>query len=202
MLRCLPLLLLTASALAAQTPQWRPEEAPPNVRLESQSTASGFDRFRATVVVCTDLKTVADYTADVSTLKDWVAYAEAVELLESDQTRTLYYLKSAAPWPMRSRDMVYQLTPRFDAAGLLHISMIGMPDAVPLRPDAVRMHSVEGDWLFRVEGSEITVQLTLLTDPGKVPKFMANRRIARTIGLTLEALGEKFPCSTALNVPD
>jgi hypothetical protein len=31
---------------------------------------------------------------------------------------------------------------------------------------------------------------------------MANGRIARTVGMTLQALGEKFPCSTVLSIPD
>jgi hypothetical protein len=206
MLRCLVLWLLLAVAgtclAATQSDQWRAVVSIGPVQVYAQDTDSGFDRVRASVTVCTDLETVADYTADASTLMDWVAYAQAVELLEADDNHTLYYLKTAAPWPMRSRDMIYQLTPRFDDQGRLHIRMDGVPDALPVRADAVRMDSVEGDWLFTADGGEVTVQLTLHMNPGRVPRFMANGRIARTVGMTLQALGEKFPCSTVLSIPD
>jgi len=158
--------------------------------------------FSSSVAVCSDLDTVAAYIANVDNFMDWIAYAEEAQVLESGDSRTLYYLKSSAPWPMRSRDMVYELKPRFDAGGTLHIAMRGLPDELPERRDAVRMDSVEGDWQFSVDGSEISVQLTLQVDPGRVAKFLANRRIASTVGLTLQALGDRFPCSTRLTVPD
>jgi len=191
-----------AAAGEAEVEDWKTVAHIGPVEVLVQPTETGPDRFRASVAVCSDLDTVAAYIANVDNFMDWIAYAEEAQVLESGDSRTLYYLKSSAPWPMRSRDMVYELKPRFDAGGTLHIAMRGLPDELPERRDAVRMDSVEGDWQFSVDGSEISVQLTLQVDPGRVAKFLANRRIASTVGLTLQALGDRFPCSTRLTVPD
>ncbi len=178
---------------------WRPVANVSGVRVLALSTASGFDIHRAGVAVCTSLETVATFTRDASRFEEWVAFTLEARLIESNDEHTLYYLKNRAPWPVRPRDMVYELTPRFDASGALHIAMRGLPDYLPPVRGVVRMDSVSGEWLFRVDGSEVAVQLTLHAEPGeRVPKYFANRRLAQTVGRTLASLAARFPCSTPL----
>ena len=78
------------------------------------------------------------------------------------------------------------------------VDMLGLPAYLPPEPGVVRMDSVEGEWLFVPEGSEVVVQLTIHVEPGaRVPKFLANRRLAQSVGRTLAGLARNFPCATS-----
>ena len=185
-------------ATPAGSEPWKRVAFVEGVEVLALPTRSGFDLHRARVPVCTDLETAATFTEDADHFEDWVAYTLEARLLERSDERVLYYLKNSAPWPVRPRDMIYELSPRFDDSGALHISMLGLPEHLPEEPGVVRMDSVEGEWLFVPEAAEVSVQLTIHVQPGRrVPKFLANRRLAQSVGRTLAGLARNFPCATS-----
>lgn len=202
MLRLLVVLVLLGLVPgAAADGEWRPVGTYDGVVVEAAEGTTAFDAHRASVVVCTSLDEVSSFIANADNFHRWVAYTDEARLLESDAKRTLYYHRSSAPWPVRDRDMVYELEPRFDEAGNLHIRMRGLPHYLPEQPGVVRMKMVKGDWLFAVEGDEVRVQLTVDADPGHLARFLANRRLAATVGYTLANLAKQFPCSTPVPPP-
>jgi len=193
-------LLMIVPDVAADD-EWRPVGTYDGVVVEAAKGAAGFDAHRASVVVCTTLDEISAFIADADNFHKWVAFTQEARLLDSDGERTLYYHRSSAPWPVRDRDMIYELQPRFDEAGNLHIRMRGLPDYLPEQPGVVRMRMVEGEWLFAPDRGEVRVQLTVDADPGPIARFLANRRLAATVGYTLANLAKQFPCSTPVRSP-
>jgi len=186
--------VLAAPLGAASGEDWHPAGVFRGVTVEASDGRFGFDAHRASVTVCTSLPEVSEFIADVDNFDRWVAFTEEARLLHRDDERTLYYHKSGAPWPLRDRDMIYELVPRLDADGILHVAMTGVPDYLPPERGVVRMAAVVGEWLFVPAPGEVRVRLTVDADVGAVAKFLANRRLAATVGYTLANLADRFPC--------
>jgi hypothetical protein len=190
-------LLIVVSDVVADD-DWHPVGTYDGVVVEAAKGRTGFDAHRASVVVCTNLDEISAFIADADNFHKWIAFTQEARLLEEDGERTLYYHRSSAPWPVRDRDMVYELQPHFDKAGNLHIRMTGLPNFLPVQQGVVRMQMVDGEWLFSADHGEVRVQLTVDADPGHIARFLANRRLAATVGYTLANLAKQFPCSAPL----
>lgn len=189
---------LGAAATGAAEPDWSTARTVRGVALESRPTPSGFAEYRGRVSVCTTQETLERFVTDATRFPSWVPYTETAHALADDGRGARYYVRTDAPWPFRSRDMVYRVMRRsgVDAGGgdALHIDLAGEPDAIPERSDAVRMAGASGQWVLRAQGERIVVSLRMSVDPGSVPRFFANRRIAATVGGMLGNLRERFPC--------
>lgn len=169
-----------------------------DVVLESRPTESGFAEFRARVEVCTGLDGLQRFVADPDRFDEWIPFTEEARALPDDEGGERYYLRTATPWPLRSRDMIYELHRSSDAAdGALRIELDGVPDALPPSDDAVRMDGARGMWTLRPGRDRIDVELQLTIDPGSVPRFLANRRTGTTVGTMLQNLHQRFPCGPA-----
>jgi len=200
---CARQLLLAALAVSglvhAQSDGWRQVYTVDAVSVEALSTDSGFDRHRGSVALCGELEQVVSFAADVDGYPDWVAHTREARLIERGAQRTVFYLQNSAPWPMRPRDMIYELVPEVIDRHRVRVLMLGTPEAMPPIDGVVRMERAEGEWLFTSDDAgELEVQLSLYVLPGRAPKLFANRRFAHMIGDTLAALAVRFPCSTAL----
>ena len=105
-------------------------------------------------------------------------------------------MKTKAPWPLNPRDMIYQLTNmRLSNDSLeVGIAVKGLPTYLPEMNDAVRMRNVMGEWRIVPEGEGLRVRHQLYVDPGSVPKFFANRRLATSLATTLINLSRQFRC--------
>jgi len=190
---------ITSGSVHAQSVDWRPVYSVDAVSVEAARTDSGFDRHRGRVAMCGDLEEVVSFAADVDSYPNWVAHTSEARLIERGAQRTVFYMQNSAPWPMRPRDMVYELIPEVIDAHNVRVLMIGLPDALPPLEGVIRMQLADGEWLFAADGAgELEVQLSLYVLPGRAPKLFANRRFAHMIGDTLAALAVRFPCSTPL----
>ena len=56
------------------------------------------------------------------------------------------------------------------------------------------MHEARGEWRFIDAGDGLMVSYRLFVDPGPVPAFAANGRLASTVGQTLANLARRYPC--------
>lgn len=191
--------LAASGSVQAQGVDWRPVYSVDAVTVEAARTDSGFDRHRGRVALCGDLEDVVSFAADVDGYPNWVAHTRQARLIDRGSERRVFYLQNSAPWPMRPRDMIYELVPEVIDAHKVRVQMIGMPDALPPEEGVVRMELADGEWLFTADDAgELEVQLSLYVLPGRAPKLFANRRFAHMIGDTLAALAARFPCSTSL----
>lgn len=170
------------------------------VRVEARATAAGFNAHRAEVSLCTDIESLKAYIVDISHLHEWIPDTEEVRLLDNSASSITFYLKTRAPWPFKDRDLIYQLTeipPQTDGVDQ-HIAMIGLPDYLPESKDAYRMREATGEWRITDEDARIRVSYQLYLNPGgRVPKFLANRRLQTSFGRTLANLADHFTCESA-----
>ncbi len=175
---------------------WQVRQVVSGVAVQARPTMSGFDVHRAEVVVCANLHEITEFLADAAHFDDWIAFTEEVRLLEREELRIVYYLKSRAPWPFRPRDMIYEMINATGSASeeALHFEMTGLPDYLPPESDAVRLVSVSGDWWLTAVPGGTEVSLELYANPGRVPRYFANRRAARMLGETLANLSSHFTC--------
>lgn len=189
------LLPVLAAPLAADAPPgaWHPAGEVDGVTLEWRPSDVGGRAYRGLVTVCTSLSELRDFVTDPSRLADWVAFTEAAHAVPAPAGERLYYLRTSAPWPFKSRDMVYRLRPS-EAADGVRLLVEGVPDAVPERDDAVRMRAAEGVWLLDRTDGRIRVTFRLAVDPGRLPAFLVNRRLGATVAGTLGNLAARFPC--------
>ena len=190
--------LLALSALPAAADDWRLVYKSGAAQVEAQRTESGFDRHRGLVSVCGAMTEVTTFAADVEGFPEWVSFTEESRLISRSPERTVFYLRNSAPWPWKSRDMVYELIPDIVDEHTVRVAMNGLPDELPAVRGVVRMSVAEGEWYFHAgQGGELEVGLSLYVEPGRAPKLFANRRSAHMIGDTLAALAQRFPCSTS-----
>lgn len=197
-------ILMVAGAVDSEAEDgWRPVYKASAANVEAAKTASGFDRHRGEVAVCGSMEEVTGFAADVEGYPDWVSHTEEARLISRSPERTVFYLRNSAPWPMKDRDMVYELVPDVIDEMTVTVAMNGLPQEIPAEPGVVRMKLAQGEWLFQaLAGGELRVGLSLYVEPGRAPKLFANRRFAHMIGDTLSALAQRYPCSTSADRVD
>lgn len=199
---CLAAGLLTGPAAGAD---WQPVRTVQGVPVESRGTAWGVPEFRAESEVCTDFATLSDYVADPEHFRHWIPFTEEARLLDAAEERPVYYLRLRTPWPLRSRDVIFALSPepQWQSPPASHpppqpdelrIHMQGLPDYLPAQHGAVRLQQAEGEWHLRPRGDAIGVRFRLRARYGRVPQFLASRRLAHTVGGALANLSRQFPC--------
>lgn len=185
----------SASAPAPADAAWSPAGENRGVALEWAPSDIGQRAYRGAVTVCTDLHGLQTFVADASRLHRWIPNTEEAYALPDEGPHPRYYLRTGAPWPFKSRDMVYRLVAQpADDSGSLRITLAGEPQAIPVRSDAVRMDAARGLWILTPGNGRIHVSLELAVDAGRVPGFFANRRLAATVGGILANLATQFPC--------
>jgi hypothetical protein len=165
------------------------------VTVEARPTASGFDEHRGTAEVCTDLSALEALISDTERFPEWLPYTRQAELLETSDRQFTYYVRTTTPWPLKDRDMVYRITRQSDSATTVHLDVVGLPDYEPKRRGATRIREASGRWEFIDTGAGLTVSYQLFVDPGPVPAFAANGRLASAVGETLANLADRFPCT-------
>jgi len=191
------LLCTAAAAFSAETTaeEWQEVRRVDGIVVEARPTESGFNEHRAHGRVCADVESLAGFVADSATLPEWIPHTEEVRVLQQRSNEEIYYLRSATPWPMRSRDMIYRLQRHTDSkTATARLSITGLPDYLPPEPDAVRMKAARGTWTIHDQGDAISITFKMFVHPGSAPRFIANRRMAGSVGQTVANLAERFPC--------
>jgi hypothetical protein len=188
-------------ALAAGVPfawsDWRMVRSVDGVVVESRSTASGFNVHRGETAVCADVRTLEIFVEDTSRFPEWLPFTRSARLLQTTEDSLVYYVRSTTPWPMKDRDMVYRITRHEAEASAIHLELTGLPDYAPPEDDVERIKVAEGEWRLAPSGARTEVSYELYLDPGAVPAYLANRRLAYVVGRTLANLAAQFPCRSA-----
>lgn len=186
-------LLLISVASVGDGP-WTDAGEVSGIPIEWRPSHVGQRAYRGAASVCTSLESLRDFVTDPSRFDQWIPFTEEARAVPGRDDQHRYYLRTSAPWPFKSRDMVYALSTRASDDAALRLVVAGLPDAVPERDDAVRMRAAEGGWVLAPDDGAIAVSFELAVDPGRVPAFFVNRRLAAMVGGTLANLTERFPC--------
>jgi len=155
---------------------------------------SQFDAVRVGGNICTSLDVLTRYVQDVDRFVEWIPdTAEAHMLAQPSAFERIYYIRTAMPWPVKDRDMIYRLVSEPEAHPRT-IEIDGIPDYLPVRADAVRMASVEGAWHIEPRSAQLThVTVEMRIEPGgNVPTWFARRRIVALPTGMIQNLERKF----------
>ena len=185
-------MLMFASTAAADWSEVRQVEG---VTVEARPTESGFNEHRGEVLVCTELSELEAFVADTDRFSEWLPYTRDAQLLENSDHRFIYYVRSTTPWPMKDRDMVYQISRQPDAGEGVTLELVGLPDYQVAQQGASRIREAAGQWRFVQVDDGLAVSYQLFVHPGAVPAFAANGRMASAVGKTLANLASRFPCT-------
>jgi hypothetical protein len=188
-------LAVIAMAAPARASDWSEVRQVQGVMVEARSTASGFDEHRGEVRVCTKLPVLEAFVADTDRFPEWLPYTRDAELLEQTDRHLVYYVRSSTPWPLKDREMVYRISRQMDSGQGVTLDLVGLPDYQPARRGATLIQAAEGRWHFIQTDSGLDVSYQLFVNPGSVPPFAANGRMASTVGKTLANLASRFPCA-------
>jgi hypothetical protein len=96
---------------------------------------------------------------------------------ENTDNDFLYYNETALPWPMSDRDVAIHMIIKEDTLHhQLFISTVGVPKAIPVNDNIVRVPHFEGNWTVHVAGpGMIHVEYFLNLDPGgTIPAWIIN----------------------------
>ena len=186
--------LVSSLALADD---WRALRTIDGVPVEFRPTESGYHVHRAETAVCADLNSLELFVGDTSRFKDWVPYTRHAELLEQSDASYVYYVRSASPWPLKDRDMVYRITRLEGDSHDLRLALIGLPDYQPPQENIERIQEAAGEWHLVPFERGIRVRYQLYVHPGSGPAYFVNRRLASAVGKTLANLAAEFPCRPA-----
>ncbi|MGD8418671.1 MAG: SRPBCC family protein [Pseudomonadales bacterium] len=174
---------------------WHEVREVDGVPVLARDTDSGFDEHLAEVSVCADIPTLERFVTDTDRFPEWVAFTRSARLLDRSEEGAIYYVRSTTPWPLADRDMVYRISrvPSTDQG--LELKLTGLPGYQQQEHGVTRIEAAEGAWRLIPDGRETRVRYRLYVDPGRVPAFIANRRLATAVGQTLANLADRFPCA-------
>lgn len=181
-------------------PQWKSFGESDGVQVYTRPfPGSAYAEVRASGTVCATLPELVAFVEDVARFDTWIPDTDEARLLarpsRSDQ---LYYIRTSMPWPVKHRDMIYRLTESHGARvdSDISVTINGVPDYLPPYPGVVRMTGVTGRWNFHQADGETRIDLVMHIEPGgKVPQWLANRRIVGTPTKMIENLRHQFGSS-------
>ena len=165
------------------------------VMVEARATDSGFNEHRGAVRVCTKLPVLEAFVEDTDRFREWLPFTRDAQLLESADNHLVYYVRTTTPWPLKDRDMVYRISRQPDGEHGVTLDLVGLPDYQVNQPGAIRIRAAEGQWQFLETDQGLDVSYQLFVNPGAVPPFAANGRMASAVGKTLANLAAHFPCA-------
>lgn len=192
-----PLLVIFAAGTCVASGDWKPLRSVNGVPVESRSTESGFNAHRGVTSICADLAALEGFVADTSRFRDWIPYTRSARLLDESDAGYIYYVRSKTPWPLKDRDMVYRIARQESEGPVIRLVVTGLPDYQPPEENAERIRVAAGEWRLEPITGGTRVGYELYVDPGSVPAYFANRRLATVVGQTLANLAAQFPCNSA-----
>lgn len=114
---------------------------------------------------------------DFGSYNRWVHQLSEMEVLESnDELEYVVRQVINTPWPMPKREMLVRTNLHVSEAGAIALTMKGVPDYLPLRPDMHRVRETRGVWVFMpLEGGRVHITFVMHMNPGSdVPPALSN----------------------------
>lgn len=185
-------LMLLMSGVSAQEQNWALEKQDDDnrIRVYTRINAdSPLKEFRGVMQVQSRLTALVALIEDHHRAPDWIHQCRAIDIIERhNHEEILFYMVTAAPWPVKDRDsVVHSLLQQDPDTYTVRIDMQVRNDIFPISDDMVRISNMQGFWQFRplAEGwVEVTYQVH--ADPGGgIPGWLINSLVVDTPYYTL-----------------
>jgi hypothetical protein len=133
--------------------------------------------FKGETVFEASLRKLISLFHDFGSYGKWVHQLAEMEVLhKSDELDYVVRQVLNTPWPIPKREMIVRTALHASEEGALALTMTGMPDYAPSRPDFHRVREARGVWiLMPVEGGKVHVTFVMHLDPGNdIPPALSN----------------------------
>ncbi len=128
---------------------------------------------------------------DFGSYHRWVHQLDEMEVLSgSEELEYVVRQVINTPWPMPKRELIVRTTLHTAPSGAVALTMQGVADYLPERPDLHRVCESRGGWvLMPVEGGQVHVTFVLHMNPGNdVPPALSNAGLFEVPFYTLQKL--------------
>ncbi len=174
-------LLFTTLALFLFYPadDWKLKKEKSGIAVYTRSIeGSDFDEFKAeTVIENANIYDVLNVLMDVENYVNLYPDCYNPEILEQKgKWNNIHYIVSKAPFPVKDRDGVNEITTTFDEKGnSARVTIKPLPDYIPEKKGIVRIQKGAGFWQLTEENSNVTIVYQYHGDPaGDIPAWLAN----------------------------
>jgi hypothetical protein len=186
------LIMLFALATPVGAEEWVLKHEADGIVVHTRPVAgSTFEEFRGRALVSANLESVLRVLIDGDRYQDWFPDCPQSKLLDRESDVQRQYAVTAAPWPVKDRDAIYQYSVSRDSSGAFaKVEIQAAPDAYPLQDSMVRVQVANGSWTIQAANdgqTDVTFQMHL--EPGgSIPSVLANARVVATSAGALAGL--------------
>lgn len=151
---------------------------------------SKYKAYRGVATLTTNMAALRAAQENVEGSCAWIHACAEQHLIKHEGAESWVYTRFDMPWPVTSRDAVMHVVSEAGSDGSLLRKLEAQPQFLPLKPDNVRVASVQGYWRFVPKGAgQIEVTYQAHTEPGgSVPSWLANRFVVDAPFNTLQGL--------------
>ena len=114
---------------------------------------------------------------DFASYPRWVHQLAEMQVLE-ENGELEYVVRQVinTPWPMPKRELLIRTGLQVADAGAVALTMKGVPDYLPKRPDMHRVMETSGVWVFMpIDGGRVHITFVMHMNPGSdVPASLSN----------------------------
>jgi hypothetical protein len=133
--------------------------------------------FKGETVFEAPLKKLISLFHDFGSYGKWVHQLSEMQVLH--QSEELDYVVRQVlntPWPLPKREMIVRTALHASEEGALALTMTGIPDFLPSRPDFHRVREAKGVWILMPMGKgKVHVTFVMHLDPGSdIPPALSN----------------------------
>lgn len=113
-----------------------------------------------------DVDKVINILIDVASFKNWLpSTSESRVLKKKSKTELIGYTVSTVPWPMSSRDLVFNMKLNRKNGNHATLTLTGIEDYKVLNEDFVRVKDFKAKWSIIKEGNTTTISHYVSFDP-------------------------------------
>lgn len=179
------LTLISAALLAALSlpaladSSWKLEKDADNVKVYTRVVdGSPLKEFKGITQIHTSLTSLVALLDDREAGSSWIKDNKESTLIEKVSSELSYsYNVTAAPWPVKDRDMVIKSVTTQDADSLVvRVALNAEQGVKDVQKDRVRVTQMNGHWEFKpLENGVVQVTYQVHADPaGKLPNWLIN----------------------------
>lgn len=189
-------LLATLAFPSFADSDWKLEKDSDNVKVFTRVVeGSPLKEFKGITSVKTSLTSLVALLDDREASTSWIKDNKEAALIEKvDSSLSYSYNVTAAPWPVKDRDMVIKSVTTQDADSLIvRVDLSAEKEGKPEQKGRVRVTQMQGFWEFKpLENGEVQVTYQVHADPaGSLPNWLINSLVVDMPFHTLKAMQTK-----------
>lgn len=175
---------------------WKLEKDADNVKVYTRVVeGSALKEFKGITSIQTSLTSLVALLDDREAGPSWIKDSKESSLIKKVDDKLSYsYNVTAAPWPVKDRDMVIKsVTTQEENSLVVRIQLNAEKEGKPEEKGRVRVTEMKGYWEFKpMDNGAVQVTYQVHADPaGKLPNWLINSLVVDMPFFTLKAMQTK-----------